>query len=134
MKVLLIIVAIAEAAVGLSLLVVPNVAVSALMGAPLVSATAFVAARIAGSALFALAIACWQARNGEQGSAAITVVESMTFYNFAAALVLVHAGIRLGLSSVLLWPAIVLHLCLGGWCVLHLWFRRENTIKSQTTL
>ena len=134
MKLLLIIVAIAEAVAGLSLLVVPNVAVSVLMGAPLVSATALVAARVAGSALFALAIACWRARNGEQGSAAITVVECMTFYNFAAAMVLVHAGIRLALSSALLWPAIVLHLCLGGWCVLQLWFRRQNIIKSETTL
>ena len=34
------------------------------------------------------------------------VVEALLFYNFAAAIVLVYAGIRLDLRSALLWPAI----------------------------
>jgi hypothetical protein len=55
----------------------------------------------------------------------------MMFYNFAATMVLVYAGIRLDLHSALLWPAIALHLCLGGWCVLNLWFTRRKLSRSE---
>ena len=126
MKLLLIIAAVFEAVAGVALLLIPAVAVSALLGAALDTATGLVAGRIAGAALVGLAIACWQARNGERGSAATGVVEAMSFYNFAAALVLVYAGIRLDLRSALLWPAIVLHLGLGAWCVMTLWFTRRK--------
>jgi hypothetical protein len=129
MKLLLIIAALLEAVTGLTLLFIPTVAVSALLGAPLDTATGLAATRIAGAALVALAIACWQARNGERGSPATGVVEAMSFYNFAAAMVLVYAGTRLELRSALLWPAIVLHLGLGAWCVFTLWFTRRKQIK-----
>ena len=129
MKLLLIIAAVMEAGAGLALLLIPTVAVSALLGAALDTATGLVAGRIAGAALIALAIACWQARNGERGSPAMGVVEAMSFYNFAAAMVLVYAGTRLDLRSALLWPAIVLHLCLGVWCISNLWFSRRKIIK-----
>jgi hypothetical protein len=134
MKLLLIIAAVIEAVAGLTLLLIPTVAVSALLGAPLDTATGLAAARIAGAALVGLAIACWQARNGERGSSATGVVEAMSFYNFAAAMVLVYAAIRLDLRSALLWPAIVLHLCLGVWCVSNLWFSRRNLSRSEMTL
>ena len=96
------------------MILIPTVAVTALLGTPLGASTGLVAARIAGAALVSLAIACWQARNGERGSSATGVVEALLFYNFAAAIVLVYAGIRLDLRSALLWPAIVLHLGLGA--------------------
>ena len=133
MKLLLIIAAVIEAVAGLALLLIPTVAVSALLGAPLDTATGLAATRIAGAALGALAIACWQARNGERGSPATGIVEAMSFYNFAAAMVLVYAGIRLDLRSALLWPAIVLHLGLGAWCVLMLWFTRRKISRSEMT-
>jgi hypothetical protein len=128
MKLLLIIAAVIEVDAGLALLLIPNVAVSGLLGAPLDAGTGLVAGRIAGAALVALAIACWQARNGERGSPATGVVEAMSFYNFAGAIVLVYAGTRLELRSALLWPAIVLHLGLGAWCVVTLWFTRRKSI------
>jgi hypothetical protein len=121
MKLLLIIASAIEAVTGLSLLLIPTVTVSMLVGGPLDTPTGLVAARIASAALVALAIACWQARNGDRGSPATGVIEAMSFYNFAAAMVLVYAGIRLELRSALLWPAIVLHLVLGAWCGLKLW-------------
>ena len=130
MKLLLIIAAVLEAVTGLTLLLMPNVAVSALLGAPLDTATGLAAARIAGAALVALAIACWQARNGERGSPASGVIQAMLFYNFAAALVLVHAGIRLDLRSAMLWPTILLHLGLAIWCGSNLWFSRRKTSRS----
>jgi len=133
MKLLLLLAAVIEAGAGLALLLIPTVAVSALVGAPLNTPTGLVAARIAGAALAALAIVCWQARNGERGSPAIGVIEAMSFYNFAAALVLVYAGIHLELRSALLWPTIVLHLGLGAWCVMTLWFSRRKISRSEVT-
>ena len=130
MKLLLIIAAVVEAGAGLTLLLMPIVATSALLGTPLDTPTGLVAARIAGAALVALAIACWQARNGERGSPATGVVQAMLFYNFAAAMVLVYAGIRLDLRSALLWPAIVLHLGLGVGCLTNLWFTRRKLSGS----
>jgi hypothetical protein len=126
MKLLLIVAAVLEGATGLALLLMPSMVVSLLLGAPLDTPTGLVAARIGGAALVALAIACWQARNGERGSPATGVVEAMLFYNFASAMVFVYAGIRLDLHGALLWPAIVLHLCLGVWCVLNRWFTRRE--------
>jgi len=133
MKFLLIIAAVIEAVAGVALLLIPSVAVSALLGAPLDTPTGLVAGRIAGAALIALAIACWQARNGERGSPATGVIEAMSFYNFAAAMVLVYAGTRLDLHSALLWPAILLHLGLGAWCVLQFWFTRRKISRSEMT-
>lgn len=130
MKLLLMIAAVLEAATGFVLLVVPTVGISLLLGVPLAPA-GLVAARIAGAALVALAIACWQARNGERGSPSTGVVEAMLFYNFAATIVLVYAGTRLDLHSALLWPAIVLHFCLGVWCLLKFWLTRRKLSRSE---
>ena len=129
MKLLLMIAAVVEAGAGLTLLLMPGVATSVLLGTPLDTPAGLVAARIGGAGLSALAVACWQARNGERGSPASGVVQAMLFYNFAAALVLVYAGTRLDLRSALLWPAIVLHLGLGAWCVLKLWVVRQDLLK-----
>ena len=126
MKLLLIMVALVEAPAGLTLLLMPGVATTVLLGTPLDTPTGLVAARIAGAALVALAIACWQARNGERGRPAIGVVQAMLFYNFATTMVLVYAGIRLDLRSALLWPTILLHLGFGEWCLSHLWFTRRK--------
>jgi hypothetical protein len=127
MKLLLIFTAIVEGGAGLALLVVPTVAVSLLLGVPLDTPAGLAAARIAGAALIALAIACWRAGNGERRDSARGIIEAMLFYNFAAAMVLVYAGIRLQLSSAFLWPAIVLHLALGAWCLLSLWVTRRKS-------
>ena len=127
MKLLLICSAIVEGVAGLALLVIPTVAISMLLGVPLDTPVGLAAGRIAGAALIALAIACWQVRTG--GGPATGVIEAMLFYNFAAAMVLVYAGTRLKLGSAFLWPAIVLHLCLGVWCILNLWFTRRKLIK-----
>ena len=133
MKLLLLLAAVIEAVAGLALLLIPTVAVSALLGVPLYTAAGLIAARIAGAALVALAIACWRAINGEHGSSATAIVEAMLFYNFAATTVLGYAGMRLDLRSALLWPAIVLHLGVGVWCVLKLWFSRRKISRSEVT-
>ena len=130
MKLLLSITAIVEAVAGLTLLLIPTVAASALLGVPPDTPDGLVTARIAGAALIALAVACWQARNGERGSPATGVVQAMLFYNFVAAMVLVYAGIRLDLRSAMLWPAIVLHVGLGVGCLTNLWFTGRKLTSS----
>jgi hypothetical protein len=57
-------------------------------------------------------------------------VEAMLFYNFAAAMVLMYAGIRFDLRGAVLWPVIVLHLGLGVWCVSNLWFTRKKLSRG----
>lgn len=132
-KILLIVSALLEAVVGLGLLVIPAVTVSLLLGVPLDTPAGLVAARIAGAALVALAIACWQVRNGERGSAATNLVIAMLFYNAAAATILVYAGVRLKLQSTLLWPAIVAHQILALWCLINLWYTRGKLDKGSAS-
>ncbi|MCM3902898.1 MAG: hypothetical protein ND866_14425 [Pyrinomonadaceae bacterium] len=50
----------------------------------------------------------------------------MLVYNAAAAAILVYAGVRLKLQSTLLWPAIVMHWILAGWCLVNLWITRRK--------
>src|SRR4051812_21408400 len=89
-KLLLMACALLEAGAGVALLVKPAVTVSLLAGARLDSSGGLVVARIAGAALLSLAIACWQTRNGELGSAATSLVSAMLLYNAATAAILVY--------------------------------------------
>ena len=125
-KILLLVFALVEAATGLALLVMPAVAASLLLGAPLDTPAGLVVGRIAGAALLSLAIVCWQLSNGERGGVATGVVSAILFYNAAAAAILVYAGVRLKLQSTLLWPAIVLHWFLAAWCLVNLWLTRRK--------
>jgi Ca2+/Na+ antiporter len=63
--------------------------------------------RCFGIALLALGIACWPApRPAERGSAAL---HAMRAYNALIAIYLAYLGAAMGMSGVLLWPAVVLH-------------------------
>jgi hypothetical protein len=115
MKPLLTISAAIESATGLALLVAPSVPASLLLGSTLETSVGLTIARVAGAGLFALGIACWLGRNDAVG--ARSLVAAMLFYNTAAAAVLIHAGLGLGLSSIGLWPIVVLHLALAIWCI-----------------
>jgi len=129
MKLLLIISAVIEAAIGVSLLILPDFTASCLLGLPLDSPPGLVASRIAGAALVALAIACWNVRQGERAGPVMGVVTAMLFYNFAAVVVLAYAGVYLELRSPILWPAIVLHLALGVWCLISVRFAKRQTTE-----
>jgi hypothetical protein len=74
-----------------------------------------VIARVLGSALRALGVACGLAASDVPGRATAGVLAAMPVYNLAAVLVLAHARLGLGMSGVTLVPAIVLHaaLCVG---------------------
>jgi hypothetical protein len=88
-----------------------------LVGTPLDAPAALTVARIGGAGLIAIGIACWLARGDVQSSAARGLVAAMLIYDFLAAIILAHAGIRFELYGVALWPAVALHAVMSVGCV-----------------
>lgn len=93
------VVAVAEALTGTGLLVLPGMIGALLFGVPLTDPLAVVAARIAGLALIALAVACLGYR----------LALAMLIYSAGATVVLALVGVAGGMTGVLLWPAVVAH-------------------------
>ena len=90
--------AIAEVATGLALLIVPSLVGKLLLGEEL-AGIAIPVARVAGIALIALGIACWPG----------PPLVGMLIYSAAVTLYLVYLGLVVGLTGILLWPAVALH-------------------------
>jgi len=116
-KLLLTITALVEAAGGVALLAVPALSATILLGAPLDTQIGLTVGRVAGAALVTLGIACWRARGDDSCRAATGIVAAMLFYNTAVAAILAWAGLSEGLVGLLLWPAVILHAVLAGWCL-----------------
>jgi hypothetical protein len=98
----LIFAAVAEAATGLALLIVPSLVGQVLLAEPL-TGVAIPIARVAGIALLGLGIACWP------GPPLI----GMLIYSAAVTLYLAYLGFAGGLAGVFLWPAVALHAVLS---------------------
>jgi len=96
---ILIFAAIAEVVTGLALLIVPSLVGRLLLGDDL-NGIATPVARVAGIALIALGLACWPG----------PPVLGMLTYSALVTLYLAYLGIADGLTGVLLWPAVALHL------------------------
>ena len=101
MKRVLIFAAVGEAATGVALLIVPSLVGWLLLGEEL-TGIAIPVARVAGIALIALGVACWP------GPPRV----GMLTYSLAVTLYLAYLGFAGGLTGILLWPAVVLHLIL----------------------
>jgi len=101
MKKLLIFTAVAEAATGLAVLLVPSLVGRLLLREEL-AGVAIPVARVAGIALIALGVACWPG----------TPLVGMLTYSTAVTLYLAYVGFAGGLTGKLLWPAVVLHVIL----------------------
>jgi hypothetical protein len=101
MKRILVFAAIAEAATGLALLILPSLVGQWLLGAEL-TGIAVTVARVAGIALVALAVACWPG----------PPLWAMLGYGAAVTLYLGYLGLTGAASGVLLWPAVALHVVL----------------------
>ena len=99
MKKLLTLAAVAEAATGVALIVVPSLVGRLLLGAELTGVSVPVAG-VTGIALIALGVGCWP------GS---TALGGMLTYIALATLYLLYLGIRGEWVGPLLWPAVVLH-------------------------
>jgi hypothetical protein len=122
---LFIVTAVIEAGTGLALILSPSAPAAILVGASLDTPGGLVVARVAGAALFSLGVACWFARDDGQSPAAIGLVWAMLLYNVTAVGVFLYAGMGLGLSGTGLWPAVLLHVGMGVWCLVCLGNKRE---------
>ncbi len=101
MKRVLILAAVSEAATGAALLVVPSLVGWLLLGEEL-TGVAIPVARVTGIALIALGVACWPG----------PPLVGMLTYSAVVTLYLAYVGFAGGLTGILLWPAVVLHVIL----------------------
>ncbi len=101
MKRVLIFAAVGEAGTGLALLIVPALVGRLLLGEEL-TGIAIPVARVAGIALIALGVACWP------GPPRV----GMLIYSVSVTLYLAYIGFAAGLTGILLWPAVILHVIL----------------------
>jgi hypothetical protein len=119
-KTLLTVTAIFESGTGLVLIALPQLLITLLFGSFTDTVITSTIARVAGVAIFALAIACWVARNDGQSYAARGLVSAMLLYNTAIAIVLVYSATGLSLSGIGLWPVVLLHTAMSAWCIMSL--------------
>jgi hypothetical protein len=87
---------------GLALLIVPALVGQLLLGEEL-TGVAILVARVAGIALIALGIACWP------GPPLVGILT----YSAVVTLYLAYLGLVTGLTSLLLWPAVIFHIVLS---------------------
>jgi Kef-type K+ transport system membrane component KefB len=120
-KLLLLVTAFAEGATGLCLLVLPAVLLAVLLGVEQPSVDALFVGRIAGTALLAIGVASWMARNDTRSPAQRGLLAGILIYNAVVALLLAYAGAALTMNGILLWPTAALHAILAAWCLGCLW-------------
>jgi hypothetical protein len=116
MKKVLTFAAVAEAATGLALIVVPSFVGQLLFGAEL-TGVASPAARVTGIALLALGVCCWP------GS---TAVCGMLTYSALVTLYLLYLAIRGEWVGPLLWPVVALHAILTA-LLARAWFQSRKS-------
>jgi hypothetical protein len=98
---ILIFTALAEAGMGVILLAYPPIVVRVLFDAEIVGA-GLIMSRLAGIALIGLGVACWPG----------PPLAGMLTYSAVVTLYLAFVGFAGGLTGILLWPAVVLHVIL----------------------
>ncbi|MBK8890535.1 MAG: hypothetical protein IPN75_09095 [Dechloromonas sp.] len=101
MKKVLVLAAVSETATGAGLLVAPALVGQLLFGVEL-NGIAVTVARVTGIALIALGVACWPG----------TPLVGMLTYGAGVALYLSWVGLAGGMTGILLWPAVILHVIL----------------------
>ncbi len=115
-KLFLSVTAFVEIATGLSLLILPAVVLTVLLGLDHATADALFVGRLAGAALLAIGVASWIARFDSRTTAQLGLLTGILIYNAAASMLLAFAGVVLKMIGVLLWPAVVLHAILAVLC------------------
>jgi hypothetical protein len=107
-----------ELAMGTALLLAPALTAQLLLGGGLASPRSALVGRIAGAALLAIGLTCWLERGRDEAGERTGLVAGLLIYNLAVAGLLVEAALIGGMHALGLWPAIVLHAGLLGWCAL----------------
>jgi hypothetical protein len=116
-KLFLVISALLETAIGLSLLFLPALPLAILLGLePAAIETLFVG-RVAGAALLAIGVASWMARVDAFTPAQFGLLAGLLIYDATVAILLVFAATVLKMIGVLLWPTVALHAALAAWCL-----------------
>jgi len=105
-----------EVLAGLAFLFFPSALFVILLGVPLGASGAY-AFRMFGTAISAIGIACWLAREDSASRAARALVTATAFYDVAFVTILLAARFVGGLSGIALWPTVVLHLGLAVYCL-----------------
>jgi len=118
-KNLLTITALVEMLTGLALLLAPALVVWILLGANISTPVENTLARVAGSAILSLAIACWLARDDQVSQAARALLSGMLVYNIIIFVTLAYFGIS-SQTTVALIAALIAHFVLAAGCILSL--------------
>ena len=116
MRTLLVMMALFEAPLGVTLILAPARVTRLLLGIAVEGPPALVLGRVAGAAVLALGLACWLARNDGSSSATRGLLAAMLLYNLSALAVLSYAVAGDNLFGILVVPAVALHALLAGWC------------------
>ena len=109
--------ALIEIATGVALLASPGLVVLALLGSTPDAPAALVVARLTGAALLSMGVACWVMRNEGNSRAGRGLVTALLVYNAAAVIVVAEARFGSGLRGPGLWPVVLVHTAMAGWCL-----------------
>ena len=112
--------ALIEVGAGLVLVSLPGLAIWLLLGVLEPSTEALIVGRVGGSALLAIGVACWFARDDEGSRSQHGLLWAMLVYNVGACAVLAFAGWVLSKPGIALWPGVGLHGIMMIWCALNL--------------
>ncbi len=112
-----------ELGAGIALAFLPGTAAELLLGSSVGTSVGMMVGRVAGAALLALGVACWGARRDKESRAARGLTAGMLLYNVAVVALLVWAGLGQGLIGLAIWPAVLLHTAMAGWCGAYLKFK-----------
>jgi hypothetical protein len=99
---------------GSALILFPAGAPSLTFGSSLEGPVGTVIARGIGALLIVLA---WVWRNTSQSRPTNRLIGGMLLYDVGVGVVLLYSRFSDGLTGVLLWPTVALHLALGLWCL-----------------
>jgi hypothetical protein len=111
--------ALIEILTGIGLILVPALLVRILLGSEISTETEFTICRVGGSAIIALGIACWLARNDDKSGAVKALTFGMLVYNTMVFATLAYSGIVTKTTLALI-AALVVHLILGIACLFSL--------------
>jgi hypothetical protein len=118
-KTLFTVTALIEILTGIGLILAPVLLVRILLGSEISTETEFTICRVGGSAIIALGITCWLARNDDKSGAAKALTFGMLVYNTMVFATLAYSGI-VSKTTMALVAALIVHLILGVACLLSL--------------